>query len=259
MAVVVLGAGGRLGRLLAPRWSDGVRWLSRADVDVLDAEAVGRALAGASAGLCMAGVTNGTDRSMALNVTLAQATLDAAAKAQAGRVFLFSSAAVYGAQGGLLSEQGPTAAVSDYGRAKIEMEKMAAAHPHPATVLRLGNVAGADAILDRWRPGFALDTFEDGTTPKRSYIGPGMLANALRALAAQQDLPGLLNLCAPGCVEMGALLDAAGLAWARRPATDATIAEVWLDTRALEAIIEFTPADRTPAGIVADWQRGLDT
>lgn len=259
MSVVVLGAGGRLGRLLAPRWPDGVRWLTRADVDVLDAGALAHALTGASAVLCLAGVTNGTDRAMSLNTTLARAALDAAARAQAGRVFLFSSAAVYGAQGGRLPEDGPTAATSDYGEAKIAMEEMAATHPHPSTVLRLGNVAGADAILDRWRPGFALDTFPDGSTPKRSYIGPDTLVRALRTLAGQHDLPAILNLCAPGCVEMGALLDAAGLAWAHRPATDKTIGEVWLDTRVLETIVAFSPTDSTPAGIVADWQRGLNT
>ena len=258
MSVVFLGAGGRLGRLIRPRWRGAARWLDRSDVDVTDAATLADALAGATAVFCLAGVTPGSNRAMEGNVGLAQSTLDAAAVAGAGRVFLFSTAAVYGGLPATLLETGPVAPVSPYGHAKLAMEQMAAHHAHPNTVLRLGNVAGADAILGGWRTGFRLDQVPGGGTPLRSYIGPGVLARVLGDLAAARDLPTILNVAAPGAVAMGALLDAAGLGWAPQPATEKTLANVTLDTTRLIRLTAFQPADSTAAGIVADWQEGFD-
>jgi nucleoside-diphosphate-sugar epimerase len=254
MGVVILGAAGRLGRLIRPVFPDPATWLGRGEVDVMQPRALEQALAGATAVICLAGVTPGSAQPLEMNTPLATATLDAAKAAGVGRVFLFSSAAVYGHTTGPLREDGPATPISPYGTAKLHMERAAAAHPHPNTVLRLGNVAGADAILGNWKPGFALDSYPDGTTPKRSYIGPGALARILARLAALPDLPPLINIAAPGMVQMGALLDAAGLAWHPQPATDRTIAQVALDTSLLETFAGFDPQDSTPGGIVADWQ-----
>jgi len=256
MAVVVLGAGGKLGRLLRPIFPVEAQWLTRADADIDDGDALRTALTGASAVMCLAGVTNGGRDPMQANVDVAQRTLDAARDIGAGRVLLFSSAAVYGdasRTAGALRETGPVYPLSPYGHAKLAMEQMASDHAHPNTVLRLGNVAGADAILAGWRAGFALDTLEDGTTPRRSYIGPTTLARVLGDLIASPDLPGLLNVAAPGDVEMGALLDAAGLAWGRRAANGETIAQVTLDTSRICRFTGFQDSDSTPAGLVAQW------
>ena len=192
---------------------------------------------------------------MDANVTLARQTLDAAASADGAHVFLFSSTAVYGALPGPNTEAGPTAPRSAYGHAKLRMEEMAAHHPTPCTCLRLGNVAGADAILGNWRPGFSLDTLADGSTPSRSYIGPSCLARTLSILALREDVPDTLNIAAPGAVAMGDLLDAAGLAWTARPATAQTIARAVMDTSALDRLVTFAPADSTAAGIVDDWRQ----
>jgi nucleoside-diphosphate-sugar epimerase len=254
MATVILGAGGKLGRLLRQVYPGPAKWFTRTDVDVQDASALKQALTGADAVICLAGVTHTGTQPMALNCTLAKAVLDAAAAVGAGRVILFSSAAVYGHTPGCLHEEGPIAPLSAYGAAKAQMEQMAATHAHPSTTLRLGNVAGADAILGHWKPGFTLDTFADGTTPKRSYIGPNALARALFDLTQAGPLPALINVAAPGSVEMGALLDAAELAWQSRPATDATIANVTLDTTTLLPFTTFHPRDGTARGIVADWR-----
>lgn len=252
--LVVLGAGGRLGRLLAPAWPADVVQYTRTDLDIFDTAALTSALRGSRAVLCLAGVTNGSDRPMAMNVTLAERTLDAAVKARCGPVFLMSSAAVYGRQSGRLSEETVPAPLSDYGQSKVAMERMAADHTHPSVTLRLGNVAGADAILGGWRPGFALDVLDGGNTPERSYIGPRTLARVLGTLSRLGDLPPCLNIAAPGTVAMGELLDAAGLGWTPRRPDDTVIAKVTLDTMRISTFIDWHPEDSTAVAMVREWK-----
>lgn len=253
MRIVILGAGGRLGTLLRPRWPGQADWLTRADADIEDPAQLAAALKGAEVVFCFAGVTTDTTAPMDLNISLAQKTLDAAPQAW---VFLCSSAAVYGALDGPLFEDGPTAPLNSYAKSKLAMETMAAGHATSSTSLRLGNIAGADAILGNWRPGFRLDEWPDGTTPARSYIGPGRLARVLHDLAHADHLPATLNVAAPGAVEMGDLLHVAGLNWTARPATSQTIPKVHLNTDRLERLTSFAPSDSTAAGIVADWRLG---
>ncbi|MGD9861967.1 MAG: NAD-dependent epimerase/dehydratase family protein [Pseudodonghicola sp.] len=277
--VLVLGATGRIGTILRQAWPRGRGlWQARPGrlapgpervlLDPLgDPAALARAAAGAGAILCLAGVTPttlaaaGPGAAMADNIALGLAAVRAAAQAGGGEgravpVLLASSSAVYGAQAGLLGETVPLAPVNDYGRAKAEMEgraaRLGAELGVAVTSLRIGNIAGADAILGRWQPGFALDRFADGRTPRRSYIGPLTLARVLERLCLTPDLPPLLNISAPGVVEMGALLDAAGLAWTPRPAPDSAIAEVALDVAALRALLPIGPA--TPQSLVAEWR-----
>lgn len=293
--VLVLGATGRIGAILRKCWINGQGlWQSRAARDrsgdqsggqsggqseewavfdpLRDRAALDRAAQGCTAVLCLSGVTHaaaarGAD--LADNTRLALAAVRAGAGARA-RVLLASSAAVYGNPRGNpetgppvpLHEADRPAPLSDYGRAKLEMERagagLGAALGVPVTALRIGNIAGADAILGGWRPGFELDRFADGQTPRRSYIGPVTLARVLDRLAAAPALPPVLNLAAPGVVAMGALLDAAGLAWTPRPAPPAAIPWVGLSTAALEPLVPFDPAQAQPAGMVAEW-RALET
>ncbi len=252
--LVVLGAGGKLGRLLSRAWPADVVQFTRTELDLTDRGALTQALSGARAVLCLAGVTHGADKPMSLNVTLAQHTLDAAAQANCGRVMLASSAAVYGRQPGSLTEDTAPAPLADYGRAKVEMEQMAARHPHPNTCLRIGNVAGADAILGGWRPGFELDVLDSGTTPQRSYVGPRTLARVIHALAMVDDLPPVLNVATPGVVAMGDLLDTAGLTWSPRTPKREITAKVTLDTARLSTFIEWQPQDSTAPGMVREWK-----
>ncbi len=282
--VLVLGAGGRLGGILRKAWPKGhARWHNRTTpparhpdwvhLDLLrDSDALTRAMAGCDRVICLAGVTDqaaarGAD--MGDNVTLALATIRAAARADADhraagqgvQVLLASSAAVYGRQSGVLTEDGPAQPISPYGRAKLEMEhagtRLGAQLGVDVTALRIGNVAGVDAILGGWRPGFVLDRFADGRTPRRSYIGAQTLARVLYALP--RDLPPVLNIAAPGLVEMGALLDAGRLGWTPRAAPDQAIAQVHLSTARLETLVPFTAADSDPAQMVAQWRRMTET
>ena len=77
-----------------------------------------------------------------------------------------------------------------------------------------------------------------------------MLGEVVRA----DPLPGLLNVAMPGMVEMGALLDAAGLAWTPQPAPDSAIAEVCLSTLALERFTSLSDTEGQAAEMVRQWR-----
>lgn len=314
MRNVVLGANGRIGRLLQGLWPVlapglaartfwGMRAGAAAEADsrmvsaavrgdhapcgsgtVVPVDPLGDSagLAGLTEGagtvLCLAGVVPRAPGDAAIlgrNVDLGLAAVRAA-QGTGARVLLASSAAVYGAGAGRLDEDRAPAPANEYGRSKAAMEEQAAALAGelgvPLTVLRIGNIAGLDAILGNWRPGFRLDLFDDGATPARSYIGPLSLARVLADLCAAggdlppslprslpPDLPACLNVTAPDPaaepVAMGALLDEAGRAWTPQPALESAIAEVRLSPdRLLAAGVTPIPGSGTAAALVAEWR-----
>jgi len=294
--VLVLGATGRIGGILRKFWSKSgslngteggpkgrVFWQARqnqpadtgAGWTVLDPlsqpGALARAASGCSAILCLAGVVPGRlgpGGDLGDNIALGEAAVRAGA-ASGATVFLASSAAVYHSQVGnkaagnsakVLEENAALSPISDYGKAKAGMEARGAALGSELGVrvcaLRIGNIAGVDAILGGWKPGFRLDQFPDGRTPRRSYIGMVTLAQVLGELMRIENpphgLPAALNIACPGMVEMGALLDAAGLAWTPRPAPQEAIKEVCLSTALLERFI--TLPETSPDALVAQWR-----
>jgi len=270
MRVLVLGATGRIGRMMRWAWAgiDGVSplWQIRAvsggtawiGCDILhDPEGLEAACARADVILTLAGVTPAPGADLDRNGALALAVQRAAG----GRPHLLaSSAAVYGRAGGLCRESDAVCPAAPYGIAKRAMEQAVLATGGPVTCLRIGNVAGADQILGRAGKGAALtlDRFADGRTPRRSYIGPATLARVLADLAIAAGrgrvLPAILNVAAPGTVEMGALLDAAGHSWAPRAAPPEAIAEVALDIASLSRFTRSDPATGTAAALVAEWR-----
>lgn len=275
--VLLLGATGRLGGMLRRHWPVPKMLRSqsrqpRPEFSQFDLPAIGErpcdaavaAAQGARAIICLAGVTParaaGTGAAMRDNVDLALAGLRLAEAAAVPRFFAVSSAAVYGAGQGSLTEDVTCTPLSDYGRQKLAMEQavLQVRAEAAVTVLRIGNVAGADAILGDWHPDMQIDQFPDGCTPSRSYIGPVTLARVLHQLCTGGDLPPILNIGAPGAVQMGALLDAAGLDWQPKPASAAAIPEVRLDTNALECHFNFAPENQTPVGLVGEWQQDMN-
>jgi nucleoside-diphosphate-sugar epimerase len=289
-AILVLGAAGRIGGVLRRDWpvllpGRDLRWQARRRpanpaaneawhilVPLEDPAALAQAAEGADTILCLAGVTPGHGGDLGDNARLAEAAIRAAQSCNAARgrakngasdrktrVLLASSAAVYGNQPGVLSEGAPLHPANPYGAAKAEMEaqtlRLGAEAGVAVTALRIGNIAGLDAILGGWRPGFQLDFFADGTTPRRSYIGVRMLAQVLAALVQHPDLPNVLNLAQPGPVAMGDLLHAAGLDFRLRPAPDTAIPEVALEVTRLAGLlppdVPLPAAD--PAQLVAEW------
>ncbi len=277
--VLVLGASGRIGAILRQCWAGQVRagritWQARTPgagdwtlFDPLaDPAALGRAARDKAVILCLAGVTPGRaaadpGAAMADNLRLARAALRAGAETGAA-VLLASSAAVYGDRTGPCTEDTAPAPVSEYGRAKAAAEAEAAVWAKRdglrVCTVRIGNIAGLDAALGGWRPGFRLDRFADGATPMRSYVGPLTLARLLAGLVDLTGrgvaLPAVLNLAAPGAVGMGALLDAAGLDWTPRPAEPGAIARVELDVARLARLLPLDADAGTPERLVAEWR-----
>ena len=206
--------------------------------------------------IVLAGAVRGD---LALNAQLAEACCAAAVQAGIGRVLLASSSAVYGVNGGLdCREDTPTHPVNGYGRAKLEAEAVAGlwrARGLAITALRIGNVAGADALLAGMQPGRTtkIDAFADGTGPVRSYIGPVTLADVLAKLLGQ-DLPPILNIGAPHPVAMADLAQAAGAAWQYQPAPATAYQRITLDCGQLAKHYRFAEDQSDAATMVAEWQ-----
>ncbi len=188
-----------------------------------------------------------------------EAVIRAANAAGVLHVFVMSSAAVYAPGPEALREDDVPGPISDYGRAKLAAEGVAqrVLQGPGLTLLRLANVAGADALLGGCLPGRAvlLDPVAGlSGGPERSYIGPRVLACVLEALVARvvvgQDLPLVLNVAQPGVIAMADLLVARGQPWAFGPLRAAAVARVVLDTSLLQSLIALPMA--TAAGLVAD-------
>jgi nucleoside-diphosphate-sugar epimerase len=183
-----------------------------------------------------------------------------------------SSVAVYGDPGpDPVAEEAPLRPASNYGRAKCAMET-AVRFWHSAqgkaapglTVLRLGNVAGIDALLGQASTGapVQLDPVSGQTGgPERSYIGPGTLSAVLARLvilAAKGDaLPQVLNVAAPRPVSMAGLLEAAGMAWTFGPERPGTIARVALNTARLQSFVKLPPPASHPAVMLSEWRGSM--
>lgn len=215
----------------------------------------------------LAGVTPTSGAPLELNTGLAQACLSAALQAGIGRVLLASSSAVYGAGHGMsFTEHSPCHPINAYGHAKLQMEHACAPWRQQGLdlcYLRIGNVAGADALLlNAARAGtgqsIPIDTYADGHGPIRSYLGPLTLASVLRTLCMIPDpLPDILNIAAPEPVSMDALARAADQPWYSRVAAHDVPQSITLDCAALARIHRFDPQDSDPGEMVRQWKGTL--
>lgn len=273
--ILLTGASGRVGRMVLRHWPKArlkvtaqyrtVRpgalcWDPRDGPRAL-VDHIARAGTVFRAVVMLAGVTPGPGKDLALNRAIAEATLDAAARAGITRVLLASSSAVYGV-GEAMHEDAPCAPVNAYGAAKLDMEAACVAwraRGIETCALRIGNVAGADALLLNVarngpdRP-VTLDIFADGGGPLRSYIGPGTLAEVLETLCLLDGPPPpVLNVAAPQPVPMATLAKAAGAGFRARPAPASAHQRITLDCRRLAALHGFRPADSDPAEMVRQW------
>lgn len=283
--ILVTGGSGRVGRMLRRGWAA----LPQGDVqfvfqtrtyraeyrdDVLwdPLEPVPDALRAAgpfAALIALAGVVPRAGADLAGNVTLGEGAVRAAAALGIPSVLLASSSAVYGTalDRSYREDDTPTPA-NDYGHAKLEMERRCALLAGDLGVglcaLRIGNVAGADALLVNGAalsPGAALqlDCFAQGATPLRSYIGPMTLGDVLCLLAqAGSVLPPCLNIATPVPVQMLALAQAAGFSVDLVAAQGTAHQTVTLDCGALARLHPFDPRSSTAQEMVAQWRRVAD-
>lgn len=277
--MIVIGATGRLGRMFQAIWKDrpGVAWQGRGAVppgwigwDILSGPCPRGAIAPGGTVLCLAGVTCGDAAALAQNRTLALACCAAAAEAGAAQVLIASTIAVYGApraDGAPFHEEDAPAPQNDYGRAKADMEQavsdwQAAAGPGaPAvTLLRIGNVIGADALIGGAVADVSLDPVPGQPGgPQRAAIGPEGLARVCAGLAdlgaAGHALPAVLNIAAPGVVAMADLLDAAGIRWRYGPDNPRVLARAAMVTDRLEALLPGAAGTGAAAQHIAEWNR----
>lgn len=268
--VIVTGAGGRLGRLLRAAWQEappeGLRpvWTGRGQgVDLawdLLADPVPDLPRGGVV-LHLAGVLAGPEDALRRNAAMVAPLVAACRASGARRLLAVSSAAVYGAGRPEADEDDAPAPVSAYGRAKAEMESLVLSAPSlAATVLRIGNVAGADALLGPRPAGqeIVLDAVQGRNGgPLRSWIGARSLARVLAALCRLPALPPVLNIACDPPLPMADLLNASGLPWRQGPVNPATIPVATLSTRRLAALVDLPPAYAATLAAEAAWARGV--
>ncbi|MGY9045966.1 MAG: NAD-dependent epimerase/dehydratase family protein [Rhodobacterales bacterium] len=273
--VLVLGASGKVGRLVRAVWEAAGEGLTVVPVVRRDSGLEGQVIWSPGAPLdglphvdvvlALWGVCPGPGGDLAANSALALSAAEIARATGADRVLHCSSAAVYAPGPEPLSEDMTPRPPSAYGVAKLEMELALAddmaRHPQgPRAVwLRIGNVAGADSLFGAMmRSGDVhLDRFDDGAGPERSYIAPSDLAHVLARLATvpTSDLPARLNLAAPLPTAMEAIARAAGrrVIWCHAPA--GAVRRVALDTTRLTTLCPLQPETARPEHLVSDWMR----
>lgn len=207
--------------------------------------------------LHLAGATQGDAAALQANVDLMPPILALCRAISARRLLVLSSASVY-PPGALNHENTPLAPTSTYGRTKAQAEALALSQSQtPVTILRVGNIAGADALFGpRPLSVITLELVADRPGgPLRSWIGARVLAQALAELC-KRDLPRVLNLAQDPPWPMADLLDAAGLQWSYGN-TEAAVPVATQDLTCLHSLLQLPPA--TPAQLVeeAAWARGV--
>lgn len=265
--VWVTGASGRVGRALRAIWGHKARetlqilWCDRSSRGSADifwdiGQNPPPALPDGLIVLHLAGKITGTPGELAQNSAVTEAVCQAAVAAGARHMFLMSTAAVYAPGPGLLDETAPPAPINPYGASKLAAETVAAQIMQGRlTILRLANLAGADALLGPLRPELVLDPVAgQAGGPVRSYIGPRALALALADLlhlaADGTVLPDVLNLAQQPPVAMADLLQAHGQPWRFGPPRAGTVARVALNTDRLAALVTLPHA--SPETLIAD-------
>lgn len=264
---LILGANGRLGRLLQRRWQQSELtgwqpiWSARApaaDIDVVW-QPGDQAPTSAEAVVALWGAVPGRG-ALEDNTKLAKAAMALGRACGARRVLHCSSVAVYG-PGRRLREDTLCAPANAYGVAKLAMEAAirAAKDAHPegpqACAMRLANVVGADSLFAALDSGatITLDKFPDGQGPRRSYAAPSVILYAIEALLAAEVLPEVINVAAPNTVSMADITTAAQRDFTWQVAPDTALAEVAVDTQTLQALSRKLGSMR-PVDLVKEWR-----
>lgn len=204
------------------------------------------------------GVTSGTATALAQNTYLARAAFDLACQTGARRVLHLSSAAIYGAPSGPVCEASTPKPCTPYGMAKLAMERAIADWQSQGstprnTILRLGNVAGADSLFANLATPLTLDRFAGGQGPSRSYIAPRDLARVIARLVTCPlgQLPEVANIAGPYPVPMADIARAAGVPIRWRTAPPGALERMDLATDTLRLLRLDLADSADPARLVA--------
>lgn len=281
---LVLGASGRLGRMVLRAWrSKGAQGRKiaaqyRSDTenatqtdltwDIEDGlDPVKRWIESngpISTFVILSGVTPSTGSKMDDNISIANSYLEAASTLKVPRVLLASSSAVYGTGNGeAFSEDDVCKPLSAYGISKMTMELSAQIFRNSGVevcCLRIGNVAGADALLlnapkAHFDSPLTIDYFSNGHGPQRSYIGPCSLAYVLGQLIdLQNKVPFVLNIAATEPVYMEELAEAAALPWVSRAPQPNAQQRIVLNCERLASLVQLNPGSGSAHTLISEWR-----
>lgn len=281
---VLMGASGRIGRMLMRHWGlvppdslqilaqhrgvgPGLQWSPLDGPKPLIDLALEQG--GIQGLIVLSGITPSSKGDLSTNGAIVQAAVAAAHAAGIKRLLVASSSAVYSTGNEMpQTEYAPTLPVNDYGRAKLFSEGVCD-RAWEAGVdicsLRIGNVAGADALLLNAECATAaaplqLDRFSDGRGPQRSYIGPSTLADVFETLACHSGpLPIRLNIAAPNPVSMESLVSEAHAPWHFVRPSSTAYQTITLDCSRLNDLHDFPANASDPAEMIVEWKRLKDT
>lgn len=209
------------------------------------------------------------------NVRFVEDLLTVAADTGVAHVILCSSAAIYGQAGRSPSHETDTPApITPYAESKAAMEEIAKtlsadkvfrAKGPKITVLRIGNVAGADALLaaaerhTKAKTPLPLHRFADGSAATRSYLGPRDLFETIRRMIIIDTPLHTINTTHPQAVTLDALVRAykthllPDLTWEDTPAPDIIPPVVTLSADKISRLVPFRtltdPADDLAAQV----------
>ncbi len=269
--VLLLGANGKLGRMLRFQWSSsgpevvpvvrkplptGERVWAPGDkmADLPRVDAV----------LALWGRTRGTEVELMENVMLGVAAMELGTALGADHVIHCSSAAVY-RPGDTPSTEAQADPQNLYGKSKLAMEQAVSAYRSlnggpMASVLRIGNVAGADSLFGNLarKEAIELDMFADGRAPQRSYIAPRDLAHVIEMVLTHPPEDGLrvMNVAAPRVTAMDDIVKASGKALHRKAAGAAAAPVVALDVSQQQALAALPDSAADAAYLVAEARAG---